>query len=156
MILIERAYGIAKNHNYDGYQRKLKSMVYNFFDEKPGSGISVNEQVAKEVHKPVTKKIKRGKFYARFKNNIWSADFAEMGKKNNNVKCLFCVIDVFTKYSWVKPLKDNKYKTVLKAFIKMVNESNRKPNKLWVDQIREFYNKLMLEWLDNNDILMIF
>ena len=71
MVLIERAYEIAKNHNYDGYQRKLKSMVYNFFDEKPGSGISVNEQVAKEVHKPVTKKIKRGKFYARFKNNIW-------------------------------------------------------------------------------------
>ena len=36
----------------------------------------------------------------------------------------------------------------------IVNESNRKPNKLWVDQGREFYNKLMQEWLGNNDILM--
>ena len=130
MVLIERAYEIAKNHNYDGYQRKLKSIVYNFFDKKPGSGISVNEQVAKEVHKPVTKKIKRGKFYARFKNNIWSAGFAEMEKKNNNVKCLLCVIDVFTKYSWDKPLKDKKYKAVPNVFIKMVNKSNRKSNKI--------------------------
>ena len=38
----------------------------------------------------------------------------------------------------------------------MANESNRKPNKLWVDQGREFYNKLMQEWLDNSDILMYF
>ena len=38
--------------------------------------------------------------------------------------------------------------------MEIVNQSNRKPNKLWVDQGREFYNKLMQEWLDNNDILM--
>ena len=53
-----------------------------------------------------------------------------------------------------KPLKDGRIKTVLNAFIKIVNESNRKPNKLWVDQGRKFYNKLMQEWLHNNDILM--
>ena len=47
-------------------------------------------------------------------------------------------------------------KTVLIAFIEIVNEFNRKPNKLWVDQEREFYNKLMQEWLDNDDILMYF
>ena len=54
----------------------------------------------------------------------------------------------------VKPLKDRKGKTVLYAFIEIVNESNGKPNKLWVDRGREFYNKLMQEWLDNNDILI--
>ena len=59
----------------------------------------------------------------------------------------------FTKYAWAKPLKDKKDKTDLNAFIEIVNESNRKPNKLWVNQGREFYNKLM-QWLDNNDILM--
>ena len=61
---------------------------------------------------------------------------------------------MFTKYAWVKLLKDKNGKTVLNAFIEVVNGSNRKPNKLWVDQGREFYNKLMQEWLDNNDILM--
>ena len=43
-------------------------------------------------------------------------------------------MDVFTKYAWVKSLKDKKDKTILNAFIKIVSESNRKPNKLWVDQ----------------------
>ena len=56
--------------------------------------------------------------------------------KNKNVKYLLCVIDNFTKYAWVKPLKDKKGKAVLNTFIKIVNESNRKPNKLWVDQGR--------------------
>ena len=45
-------------------------------------------------------------------------------------------------------------KTVLDYFIKVVNQSNHKPNKLWVYQGREFYNKLMQVWLDNNDIWM--
>ena len=44
-----------------------------------------------------------------------------------------------------KYLKDKKIKTVINAFIQIVNESNRKPNKLWVDQEREFYNKLIQE-----------
>ena len=78
-----------------------------------------------------------------------------LSSKHKNVKYLLCVIDVFTKYLWVKSLKDKKGKTVLNAFIAIVNESNRKPIKLWVDQGREFYNKLMQEWLDNNDILCI-
>ena len=56
--------------------------------------------------------------------------------KDENVKYLLYVIDVFTKYAWVKPLKDKKGKTVLNAFIEIVNESNRKPDKLWVDQGR--------------------
>ena len=77
-----------------------------------------------------------------------------LSSKNKNVKYLLCVIDIFTKYPWVKPLKDKKSKTVLNAFIEIVNESNHKPNKLWVDQGRGFYNKLMQEWLENNDILM--
>ena len=63
-------------------------------------------------------------------------------------------IDFFTKYARFKPMKDKKGKTVLDAFIEIVNGSNCKPNKLWVDQGREFYNKLMQDCLDNNDILM--
>ena len=45
-ILTDRAYEIARNHQYDGYQRALASMVYKFFDKKTGSGVSVNEQLA--------------------------------------------------------------------------------------------------------------
>ena len=77
-------------------------MVYYFFDKKTGSGISANEQLAEELHKPVTKKFKRRKVYSRFKHDIWAADLAEMeslSTKNKNVKYLLCVIDVFTKYA---------------------------------------------------------
>ena len=72
-----RAYEIARNCNYDRYQRALGSMVYKFFNKKTGSGVNVNE-LAKELHKPVTKKLKRRKVYVRFKDNIWAADLDEM------------------------------------------------------------------------------
>ena len=119
--------------------------------------MSVNEQLAEELHKPVIKKFKKRNVYARFKNNIWAADLAEiesLSSKNKNVKYLLCKIDVFNKYAWVKALKDKKSKTVLYTFIEIVNESNCKSNKLWVDQGKEFYNDFMQEWLDNTDILM--
>ena len=89
-----------------------------------GSGISVNEQLAEDLHEPVIKKFKRRKVYARFKGNFWAADLAKMGSlssKNKNVKYLLCVIDVFTRYAWVKLLKDKKGTAVLNAFIEIVN-----------------------------------
>ena len=68
-----------------------------------------------------------------------------MCSKDQNVQYLLCVIDLFTKYAWVK-----KVKTVFNTLMEIVNESNWKLNKLWVDQARELYSKLMQEWLDNN------
>ena len=136
----DRAYEIARNCGYDGYQRALASMVYRFFDKNTGSGISINEQLAEELHKPVTKKIKRRNVYARSKDNIREAGLAEMesfSSKNKNVIYLLCFIDVFNKYAWVKPLKDKRGKIILNGFIKIVNESNSKPNKLWIYQGRQ-------------------
>ena len=52
----------------------------------------------------------------------------------------------------LEKVKDDE--TVLNGSIEIVNEYNRKPNNLWVDQGREFYNKLIEEWLINNDILI--
>ena len=97
------------------------------------------------------------KVYARFKNNIWAADLAEMGllfSFNCGIKCLLRVIDVFTKYTWVKHLAYEIPKTVLHGFIEIVNESKCKPIKLCVDKGRQFYNKLMQKLLDSNGISM--
>ena len=77
-------------------------MAYKIFDKKTGSGASVNEELAQELHKPVIKKLRKRKVYVRFKDNFWAADFAEMGPLsyfNCGVKYLLCVIDVFTKYA---------------------------------------------------------
>ena len=101
---------IDRNCKCDGHQRALASMICNFFDNKARS-VSVNKKIAEELHKPIIKKFKRRKVYARFKSIVLVAALAGMGllfSNNKSVKYLLCVIDFFTKYAWVKPLKDNK------------------------------------------------
>ena len=73
-IVKSKTYAIAINCKYDGYQRALASMVYQFFNKKAGSRVSVNEKLVDELHRPVIKKFKRRKVYAIFKDNIWVAD----------------------------------------------------------------------------------
>ena len=65
-----------------------------------------------------------------------------------------CVIDIFSKYAWVLPLKDKKGITITNAFQKILKESNRKPNKIWVDKGSEFYNNSFKKWLKYNDTEM--
>ena len=63
-------------------------MVYKFFDKKTGSGISVSEQLAEELHNTVIKKFKRRKVYTRFKDNIWTAGLAEMESLSSKNKSI--------------------------------------------------------------------
>ena len=82
-ILKDKAFKIANNPKYDGYQRGLASMVYKFFDKKSkGSGIKndikENQQLANELHKLIIRKFKKGKVYYSFKDNIWGVDLADM------------------------------------------------------------------------------
>ena len=65
-----------------------------------------------------------------------------------------CVIDVFSNYAWVVPLKDKKGITITNGFQKILKEFNRKPNKIWVDKGSEFYNISFKKWLKDNDIEM--
>ena len=76
-----------------------------------------------------------------------------LSSKNRGVKYLLCLISVFIKYSWVKTLKNKKVKAVLTGFIGIVNESRHKPNKLWVDQEKEFCKNLIRKCLEDNDLL---
>ena len=66
----DRAKEIARNDKYDDYQRALASMAISFLIKKTGSGMSVTEQLTGELHKPIIKKFKRRKIYARFIDNI--------------------------------------------------------------------------------------
>ena len=80
-VLRDKAFKIASNSKYDGYQRGLASMVYTFFG-KTSSGISItnelNYQLANELHKPINKKFKKRKVYSSFNDNIWGVDLADM------------------------------------------------------------------------------
>ena len=144
----------------DGYQRGLASMVYKFFDKKfmGSSAVEPNSlKLADELHKPAIKKINKIKVYAQFKDNIWGVDLADMrllSKQNKSIKYRLCAIDLFSKYAFVVPLKDKKGISIINAFNKIIKQSNRKPNRIWVDQGREFYNHVLKTWLSNNDIIM--
>ena len=169
-VLKDKAYNIASNPEYNGYQRGLASMVYKFFDKTSmGSGTAEPSFLilADELHKPVIKKFNERKVYSQFKDNIWGVDLADMqslSKKNKGIKYLLCAIDLFSKNAFVVPLKDKKGISIVNAFNKIIKQSNRrakgasaqhvKPNKIWVDQGREFYNRTFNKWLSDNDIIM--
>ena len=159
-VLRDKAFKIASDPKYDGYQRGLASMVYKFFDKKSkGSGITneFNYQLANELHKPIIKKFKKIKVYSSFKDNIWGVDLADMqslSKFNKGFKYLLCVIDLFSKYAWVIPTKDEKGTSIVNAFKKVIPEGQRKPNKVWVDQGSEFYNQSFRDFLRINNIEM--
>ena len=99
--------------------------------------------MADELHRPIIKKLKKRKVYSSFKDNILGLDLADMqslSKYNKRIKYLLCAIDLFSKYAWVIPMKDKKSTSIVNAFKKIMSEEC-KPNKIWVDQGSEFYNK---------------
>ena len=117
--------------------------------------MSKNEQLAKELQKPILLKFRKRKVYSAFKDNIWGADLAYVqliSKFNKRFKFLLCVIDVFRKYAWVVPLKDQKGVSIVNAFQSILKKSNRKPNKIWVDKGGEFYSNSFKKWLKDNGI----
>ena len=77
-----------------------------------------------------------------------------ISKYNKGIRFLLCVIDIFSKYAWVFPLKDKKGVSIVTAFQSILKQSNRKPNKIWVDKGSEFYNASFKKWLRNNNIVM--
>ena len=100
------------------------------------------DQLAEELHKPVTKKFPRRKVYVSGVDKIWAADLVDVktfSKFNGGIKYLLAVIDIFSKYGWMVPLKDKTGRSVAAALKRIFKE--RKPTKMWVDKGKEFYNK---------------
>ena len=123
-VLRDKAFKIASDPKYDGYQRGLASMVYKFFDKRSSwSGVDAetNYQLASELHEQIIKKSKRRKVYSSFRDNIWSVNLTDMqslSKYNKGIKYLLCAIDLFIKYAWVVPLKDKKELVLVTHFKK--------------------------------------
>ena len=82
------------------------------------------------------------------------ADMQSLSKKNKGIKYLLCAIDLYSKYAFVIPLKYKKGISVTSGFNKIIKQSGRKPNKIWVDQGSEFCNNNFKKWLSDNNIIM--
>ena len=99
------------------------------------------QTLAEELHKPIRRKIKKRRVLVNGIDIIWAADLVDMqafSKFNRGVKYLLAVIDDFFKYGWLIRLKDKTGKSVASALQTIFKE--RKPEKMWVDKGKEFYN----------------
>ena len=100
-----------------------------------------NQQLANEFHKPIIR-------------GVDLADMQLISKYKEGIRYLLCAINLFSKYAFVVPLKDKKGTTIANAFQCILNNSKRKPNKIWTDQGSKFYNKSFKKMLQDNDIIM--
>ena len=129
-------------------------MVYIFFDRKTSGGtvkneIISNKELAEELHKPIIRKSNKRKVHSPFIDNIWGADLADKqltSKFKKGFRFLLCVIDIYSKYAWVIPLKDKKEITITNGFQKILI--------IWADKDSEFYNGSKILFLQNNDTEM--
>ena len=102
------------------------------------------QRLATELHKPFRKPKQLRKIKFRSKDNIWNADLIIMPQEKD-FKYILTVMDGYTRYVWCVPLKNKKGETVANAFKEIMKKSKRKPNKLFVDEGKEFYNQHMFE-----------
>ena len=111
-------------------------------------------ELADELHKPVKKKFPRRRVIAKSIDEIWGADLVEMqqfSKWNKGYKYLLMVIDIFSKFGWIIPLKNKTGETVAHAFEKTF-KLGRIPKYLWTDKGKEFYNKDLKKVLQKHNI----
>ena len=138
----------------------LPQCFINFWIPKTsGSGIKNENISCKELSeklcKPVIGKFDERKVHSPFIDKSWSEDLADIkpiSKFNKGIRFLLCVIDIHSKYAWGIHLQDKKGIKITNAFQKILDESNRKPSKKWVDKGSEFYNRSRKSWLEKNDI----
>ena len=103
----------------------------------------MNNQLKNYTNQLLENSKKKRNVYSGFKDNIWGADLADIqliSKFNKVYRFSLCVIDIFSKYAWVIPLKNKKGISIVNAFQIILKESSRKPNKTWVDKGSEFYD----------------
>ena len=134
-----------------------KKLVQSIMKSKRrmGWGIQWSNELADELHKPIRRKFQKRKVFAKTIDDIWSADLIEMiplAKFNKGYKYLLMIIDVFSKYGWIIPVKTKTGAAVSAAFQEVFKTAGRVPSKLWVDKGREFYNKTLQDLLNKKGI----
>ena len=110
----------------------------------------LQDQDPYSLMQPVKYKFKRQKVITRGIDDLWDIDLAEVGniaEHNNEYKYLLVVIDVFSKYLWVQPIKNKTHTSVISAFKKIFEETNRRPRTLRSDKGTEFKNKWVRAFL---------
>ena len=114
----------------------------------------MNNQLKNYTNQLLEIKKKKRTVYSGFRDNVWGADLGDMQLISKFDKGFRFFIDIFSKYAWVVALKYKKGVSIVDAFQKILDDSNRKPNKILVDKGSEFYNNSFKKQLKDNDIEM--
>ena len=83
----------------------------NFLIKKLVVVVFKDQQLAKELHKPIIRNFKKRKVHSSFIDNIWGADLADnqlISKFDKGIRFLLCLIDIYSKYAWITPLKEKR------------------------------------------------
>ena len=96
-----KAFSNATNPKHDGYQRRLASVVYKFFDKKTSVGAIKNEnmsnkEVTGELHKPIIRKFNKRKVNSSFIDKIWGADLIDMQLISIFIQGIYYVLLIFS------------------------------------------------------------
>ena len=111
--------------------------------------------ITEEIFSPVIKKFQRIQIQTHYKDECWSIDLIDrssLSKYNKNYKFIFTIIDNYTEYAWAIPLKDKSGKSTTTAFTKLLESSKRKPQKVWSNRGKVFYNQTFLHYLNEQNI----
>ena len=137
---LDKLYRIAK--------KKFPSITRNEIKQWAEANLSYS------LHKPSRRNLKRNKIYAPEIDSLWEADLAvvqDLAKENDGVNYLLVVIDVFSKFLWVRPMKNKNARSLVQAFDSILSEK-RKPEKLRTDKGTEFINKSFQQYLKKQGI----
>ena len=145
-VLKQKAFEIAANPKYDGYQRGLASMVYIFFQKKTSGGaikneIKENQQLANELHRPIIRRFTRKRVYSSFKNNIFAKGYAP-----NSSGEMFVVKKLKKTLPWTYVISDLNGEEIVGSFYeKELQKTNQKEFRI-EKVIKRKGNKLYVKW----------
>ena len=141
-----------------GREKMDRQLVRGIIGLKHGLGMGVHRssRLADELHKPARKHYQKRSVFAKQVDGIWTADLVDMSsysRSTSDYKYLLTVIDVFSKYGWIVPLKIKTGKEAAMAFQELLT-NNAPPSRLWTDQGTEFYNQHVKRVLTANNVTL--
>ena len=113
--------------------------------------------IASEVHKPVIRNFKRRKVITKSPNETWAADLVDMNDQldqNDGYRYMLNVIDIYSRFAWIVPMKTKTADSTLDAFKEVVKSAKTTPKNYWVDEGKEFYNSKMEKYNEIHNINM--
>ena len=130
---------------FQKHSKQSKSRVKDFLSSKE----------AYTLHKPVRRNFPRRITFAPHIDYLWQSDLADMSllqTHNRGTRFLLTVIDVFSKFAFVRPLKRKTGEELTAAFASILKESGRKPQHLQTDKGTEFKNRTFQSFLARENI----